>query len=154
MQKITTFLTFKSGGNKAVEFYVSVFKDSIINHAMTMPGTDQLIHASFSLNGQEFMAMDGGDYEGFHFSDGVSLYVSCKDQTEVDYYWESLAKNGEKGQCGWLKDQFGFSWQVIPNRMGELMSDSNPAKTNAVRQCMLKMNKIVIADLEEAYNNA
>lgn len=151
-QKITTFLTFKSGGKQAVEFYASVFKDSAVDHVMTMPGSDQLLHAGFSLQGQEFMAMDGGDYEGFHFSDGVSLFVACADQAEVDYYWDALtADGGEPGQCGWLKDKFGVSWQVIPARLGELMSDPDPAKSGAVMQVMLKMNKIIVADLEAAH---
>ena len=153
MQTITTFLTFESGGKKAVDFYCSVFKDSSVAHAMTMPGSDQLLHAAFSLNGQNFMAMDGGEH--FTFTDGVSLFVSCNGQEEVDYYWEALTANGgEPGQCGWLKDQFGVSWQIIPTRLGELMSDSNPAKSGAVMQAMLKMNKLVITELEQAAEQA
>ena len=152
MQKITTFLTFKSGGKKAVEFYAGIFPDSKIDHAMTMPGSDQLLHAGFSLNGQEFMAMDGGDHEGFHFSDGVSLFVACADQAEVDHYWDALtADGGTPGQCGWLKDQFGVSWQVIPTQLGQLMGDPDYAKSGRVMQAMLKMNKLIIADLEAAY---
>ena len=152
MQKVITFLTFKKGGKKAVDFYCSVFKDSIIDHAMTMPGTDQLLHAGFSLNGQEFMAMDGGDQPGFVFTEGISLFVWCETQAEVDYYWQALiASGGEESKCGWLKDQFGVSWQVIPNRLGELMSDPDREKAGRVMQAMLKMNKIIIADLESAH---
>jgi predicted 3-demethylubiquinone-9 3-methyltransferase (glyoxalase superfamily) len=151
MANITTFLTFKENGKQAVEFYCSVFKDSKINHAMTMPGSDQLLHASFVLNGKEFMAMDGGDH--FKFEDGISLFIGCNDQAEVDYYWDALtADGGEPGQCGWLKDRFGVSWQVIPWRLGELMSDPDPKKSGRVMQAMLKMGKINIAELEQAHS--
>ena len=152
MQKITTFLTYKSGGKKAVDFYTSVFKDSSVDHAMVMPGTDQLLHAGFSLNGQEFMAMDVGDHDNFSFTDGISLFVGCDNQEEVDYYWNALiADGGEEGQCGWLKDQFGVSWQVIPMQLGQLMSDPDPEKSGRVMQAMLQMKKIIVADLEKAY---
>ena len=150
---VTTFITFKSGGAEAVDFYTSLFSNSQIHHKMTMPGSDQLLHSVFTLNGREFMAMDGGDY--FSFSEGISLFVECKDQAEVDYYWDAFTANGgEPGQCGWLKDRFGVSWQIIPSRLGELMSDSNQTKSGATMQAMLKMNKLIIADLEKAYNEA
>jgi predicted 3-demethylubiquinone-9 3-methyltransferase (glyoxalase superfamily) len=152
MASIATFLTFKENGKQAVDFYCSVFKDSKINHAMTMPGSDQLLHASFELNGKEFMAMDGGDY--FKFEDGTSLFVGCKDQAEVDHYWDALtADGGAPGQCGWLKDRFGVSWQVIPWRLGELMGDPDPEKSGRVMQAMLKMGKIDISMLEKAYTS-
>lgn len=151
MATITTFLTFKSGGKQAVEFYQTVFKDSSVDHIMTMPGTDQLLHAGFTLNGQEFMAMDAGDFPGFAFTDGISLFIGCSDQTEVDYYWDALtADGGEPGQCGWLKDKFGVSWQVIPMRLGELMSSPDQEANGRVMQAMLAMNKLIIADLEAA----
>ena len=152
MQKITTFLSFKSGGKKAVDFYCSVFKNSKLNHAMMMPGTEHLLHASFSLNGQEFMAIDAGEHEGFTFTDGISLFISCEDQAEVDYYWDALLANGGETQaCGWLKDQFGVRWQVIPNRLVELMSDPDQEKAGRVMQAMLNMIKIDVAELEAAY---
>lgn len=150
MQKITTFLTFEKNGKKAVDFYASIFKDSNIDHTMVMPGTDQLLHAGFSLNGQNFMAMDGGDISNFKFTDGISLFVACEDQSEVDYFWEKLGEGGEYSRCGWLKDKFGVSWQIIPNRLGELMVDSDQTKAGKVMQAMLKMDKIIIADLESA----
>lgn len=151
MQKVTPFLTFKQGGKKAVDFYLSVFKDSSLDHAMTMPSSDQLLHAGFTLNGQEFMAMDAGDYPGFTFTDGISLFVSCENQEEVDYYWDALTSDGgEPGQCGWLKDKFGVSWQVIPTRLGELMSSPDQQANGRVMQAMLSMHKLVIADLEAA----
>jgi predicted 3-demethylubiquinone-9 3-methyltransferase (glyoxalase superfamily) len=154
MQNITTFLTFKTGGAEAVKFYANIFKDSKIDHIMTMPESEQLLHAGFSLNGQEFMAMDGGDYEGFKFSEGMSLFVSCADQEEVDYYWQALtAGGGEAGQCGWLKDKFGVSWQVIPLKLGELMGDPDPEKSARVMQAMLKMKKIIVSDLQLAYDS-
>ena len=152
MQKVTTFLTFESRGMEAVKFYTSIFKDSKINSSMVLPGTDQLLHASFSLDGQEFMAMDGGDY--FKMKEGISLYVDCKDQAEVDFFWEKLSEGGSSGQCGWLKDQFGVSWQVIPRALGGLMSDPNPAKAQSVREAMLKMNKIKVDELQAAYDRA
>jgi predicted 3-demethylubiquinone-9 3-methyltransferase (glyoxalase superfamily) len=151
MANITTFLTFRKDGKTAVEFYCSVFKDAKIHHAMMMPGTDQLLHASFELNGKEFMAMDGGDH--FRFEDGMSLFVGCKDQAEVDYYWDALtAEGGVPGQCGWLKDRFGVSWQIIPWRLGELMGDPDYEKSGRVMQAMLKMGKIEITELERAYD--
>lgn len=116
-----------------------------------MPGSDQLLHASFSLDGQEFMAMDAGPT--FSFADGISLFVTCADQQEVDYFWEQLtADGGEAGQCGWLKDKFGVSWQVIPSALGQLMSDPDQEKSGRVMQAMLKMNKIIVADLQKAYD--
>lgn len=120
---------------------------------MTMPGSEQLLHAGFSLNSQEFMAMDGGDHEGFKFSEGISLFVSCADQEEVDYYWQALTVNGgEAGRCGWLKDKFGVSWQIIPLKLGELMGDPDPEKSARVMQAMLKMKKIIVSDLQLAYD--
>ena len=149
MQKITTFLTFKSRGKDAVDFYTSIFKNSKLNSSMVMPGGDQLLHASFSLDGQDFMAMDGGDT--FSFASGTSLFVTCKDQEEVDYYWDALtADGGEPGRCGWLTDQFGVSWQVVPTALGELMSSSEPGKAQRVHGAMMKMNKIIIEDLRNA----
>jgi predicted 3-demethylubiquinone-9 3-methyltransferase (glyoxalase superfamily) len=152
MQKITTFLAFQKDGMKAVDFYCSIFKDSHISHKMTVPDSGQLLHAAFILNGQEFMAIESGEHPGFFFTDAVSLYISCVDQVEVDYFWEALLSDGGETQsCGWLKDQFGVRWQVIPERLGELMSDPDPVKSNRVMQAMLGMTKINVADLELAY---
>lgn len=115
-----------------------------------MSGSDQLLHVSFEIDGKEFMAMDGGEY--FRFEEGVSLFVGCKDQDEVDYYWNALLiDGGVPGQCGWLKDRFGVSWQVIPYRLGELMSDPDPEKSGRVMQALLKMDKIDINELEKAH---
>lgn len=150
MQKITTFLTFESRGKEAVDFYTSIFKNSKINSAMVMPGGDQLLHASFTLDGEDYMAMDGGPT--FKFEQGISLFVTCGDQEEVDYFWEKLGAGGEHLQCGWLKDQFGISWQIIPTALGELMQDPDPVKSQRVMQAMLKMGKIDIEGLKQAYN--
>ena len=149
MQKITTFLAFKDRGKDAVDFYTSIFKNSKINSSMVMPGGEQLLHASFTLDGQDFMAMDGGDH--FSFAQGTSLFVTCQDQEEVDYYWEALtADGGEPGRCGWLTDQFGVSWQIVPTALGQLMGSSEPDKAQRVHAAMMKMNKIIIEDLRNA----
>ena len=153
MQKITTFLSFKKDGEKAVRFYCDIFKDSKIDHIIKNPDSDQLMHSSFSLNNVEFMAIDAGDYPGFTFTDGISLYIDCKDQEEVDYYWNSLIANGGEAQaCGWLKDQFGVRWQIIPRRLSELLMDKDPVKSGRVMQAMLNMVKINVAELEAAYS--
>jgi len=153
MASITTFLTFERGGKDAIELYVSLFENSELHHMMVMPGTDQLLHASFSLAGREFMAMDGG--EEFTFGLGTSLFVNCADQAEVDRYWDALtATGGEPGRCGWLKDRFGVSWQIIPQRLGELMSDPDQARAMKVREAMLSMGKIDIEGLQRAHDQA
>jgi predicted 3-demethylubiquinone-9 3-methyltransferase (glyoxalase superfamily) len=105
--------------------------------------------ASFSLNGQKFMALNGGPY--YKFNEAVSFFISCETQEEVDYYWEALTKGGEEGQCGWLKDPFGVSWQVIPTALTRLMSDPNRDKAGRVHAAMLKMTKLDIAGLERAH---
>jgi predicted 3-demethylubiquinone-9 3-methyltransferase (glyoxalase superfamily) len=152
MQKITTFLTFRSRGKEAVDFYVSVFKNSTINSSMVMPAGDQLLHASFTLDGQDFMAMDADD-PTFIFTNGISLFVTCLDQEELDYYWDKLISDGgQPGQCGWLKDPFGVSWQIIPSALGQLMGDPDQEKAGRVMQAMLKMTKIDIAGLQKAYD--
>lgn len=149
MQKITTFLMFESKGKEAVDLYVSTFKNSKVTSIYAMPGSNQLVHASFTLDGQDFMAMDGGPE--FTFGHGMSLFVTCDTQEEVDYFWEKLGKDGQYLQCGWLRDAFGISWQIIPKALGELMQDPDQAKAGRVREAMLKMVKIDIAGLKKAY---
>jgi predicted 3-demethylubiquinone-9 3-methyltransferase (glyoxalase superfamily) len=154
MQKITTFLTFKDHGAEAVRFYVSVFRSSRIE-GITLAGEGgplpkgALLNASFVLDGQEFMAMDGGSY--FSFAQGISLFVSCETQAEIDYFWEKLSEAGEKLPCGWLRDRYGVSWQIIPTVLGELMSDKDPAKAQRVMAALLQMGKIDIETLRRAY---
>ena len=109
-----------------------------------------LLHATFQLEGQDFMAIDGGPY--FSFAQGISLFVDCHSQEEVDEIWEKLSEGGEKGQCGWLKDRFGVSWQIIPSALGEMMQDKDPEKSKRVMEAMLKMKKIDIQALKNAYD--
>lgn len=156
MQKITTFLWFDHQTEEAVNFYVSLFKDSrvlsIKYYGKEVPGMEgKVLTAVFELNGQRFMALDGGPM--FKFTEAVSLFVDCEDQAEVDMLWEKLtADGGEESQCGWLKDKYGLSWQIIPRELMQLMSDPDPAKAGRVMQCMLQMKKIDVAKLREAYN--
>ena len=155
MQKITTFITFNNQAEEAVNFYVSIFRNSKIlsmnryGEGGPMPaGT--VMGASFVLEGQEFTALNGGPH--FTFTDGISLYVNCETQKEVDDLWDKLSEGGEKGQCGWLKDKFGVSWQIIPTALGQLLGDPDPQKSQRVMQAMLKMTKIDIAALRRAYD--
>lgn len=150
MQTVTPFLMFKEGGKQAVELYTTVFKNATISSMMTNPETGTLLQAAFSLNGQQFMAMDGGDH--FSFAQGTSLFITCKSQTEVDYYWDSLTSDGgTPGRCGWLNDKFGVSWQVVPTALGELMSSGDAAASGRVMKAMLAMDKLIVADLKTAF---
>lgn len=150
MKKITPFLMFNDQLDEAVNFYVSVFGNSkILGDAQRGPD-GKLMSATFQLEGQEFMAYNGGPH--FSFSEGISLFVRCKTQEEVDELWEKLSAGGEKSQCGWLKDKFGVSWQVIPTALMELMGDADPEKSQRVVQAMLQMGKIDIAGLQRAYD--
>ena len=155
MKKITTFLTFADRAEEAVNFYVSVFKDSKIESLVRMGGEGPgakgaLLHATFHLHGQGFMAMDGGSY--FTFAQGTSLFVDCESQEEVDDLWDKLSEGGEQQPCGWLKDRYGVSWQIVPSALGELMQGKDPEKSRKVMEAMLKMHKIDIQTLREAYN--
>lgn len=154
MQKITTFLTFNDQAGEAVDLYVSTFKNSrIVNAQYYGPGgpgpEGSLMRAEFELDGQRFMALNGGP--SFSFAEGISLFVNCETQAEVDELWETLSAGGEKGPCGWLKDRFGVSWQIIPTALGELLGDPDPEKAGRVMQAMLQMSKIDIAGLQQAY---
>lgn len=142
MQKIRPFLWFDSKAEEAARFYTSIFKNSKI-----LSVTDMV--ATFEIEGQEFMALNGGPH--FTFTEAISFFVNCKTQDEVDELWEKLSAGGSKGQCGWLKDKYGVSWQIIPTVLGELMSDKDHAKSQRVMQAMLKMNKIDIKTLKQAY---
>jgi predicted 3-demethylubiquinone-9 3-methyltransferase (glyoxalase superfamily) len=148
--KITTFLTFDRRAQEAVEFYTSIFEDSRIlsttYYEAGGPGPEgELMSATFELAGQEFMALNGGP--SFTFSQGLSLYVDCEDQGEVDELWERLTDGGEPGPCGWLTDRFGVSWQIIPRALGELLADEDREKAGRVIQAMLRMRKIEIEGL-------
>lgn len=160
MQKITPFLWFDKEAEEAVNFYTSVFKDSKIVSITRYPegpleepmkGMEgKVLTAVFELQGQQFMALDGGPI--FKPTEAVSFYIPCEDQEEVDHLWGKLSEGGpvEAQQCGWLKDKYGFSWQIIPTALPRLLQDPDKAKSGRVMQAMLKMKKIVIADLEAA----
>jgi len=150
MKKITPFLWFDSQAEEAMNLYVSIFKNSKVNNVS--PGPDgKVFSVSFSLNGQEFMGMNAGPHH--KFNEAISFYVDCKDQAEVDEYWNKLiADGGEESMCGWCKDKFGVSWQIIPKQLGELMGDKDPEKAQRTVQAMLKMQKIIVADLQKAHD--
>lgn len=154
MQKITTFLWFDDQAEEAVNFYTSVFKNSRILNVSRYgeggPGPKgTVMTATFQLEGQEFIALNGGPQ--YKFTEAISLYVSCKTQAEVDELWAKLTEGGEEGPCGWLKDKFGLSWQIIPTALGELLSDPDPATAQRAMKAMLQMKKIEISKLQEAH---
>jgi len=155
MQKISPFLWFDTQAEEAAKFYVSIFKNSkvrnITRYGEAGPGPEGgVMVVGFELNGQEFIALNGGPQ--FRFTEAVSFVVNCETQDEVDYYWESLSEGGQKVQCGWLKDRFGLSWQVVPTALGKLMSDPDPEKAGKVMRAMLQMTKIEIEALERAHS--
>jgi predicted 3-demethylubiquinone-9 3-methyltransferase (glyoxalase superfamily) len=154
MQKITPFLWFDQQAEEAANYYVSIFKNSKVvsisrygEDAPRPAGTAQIV--MFQIDGQEYMALNGGPE--FKFTEAISLFVNCESQEEVDLYWEKLAAGGEKGQCGWLKDRFGLSWQIVPSALGELMGDPDPEISRRVMEAMLRMSKIDIDSLKKAY---
>jgi predicted 3-demethylubiquinone-9 3-methyltransferase (glyoxalase superfamily) len=154
MQKITTFLTFNDQAEEAVNLYTSVFKNSkLVNmsrYGESGPGrAGDVMAASFELEGQEFIALNGGP--SFNFAEGISLLVNCDTQDEIDSLWEKLSEGGEPQPCGWLKDRFGVSWQIVPRVLGGMLSDEDPEKSQRVMNAMLQMGKLDIATLKQAY---
>jgi predicted 3-demethylubiquinone-9 3-methyltransferase (glyoxalase superfamily) len=158
MQKITPHLWFDNNAEEAARFYTSIFKNSkIIDIARygeagaEVSGRPKgtVMTVIFELEGQRFMALNGGPI--FKFSPAISFLVDCKTQEEVDELWEKLSEGGEKEQCGWLKDKFGVSWQIVPNVLGEMLQDKDAKKSERVMQAMLQMKKIDIEDLKKAY---
>ena len=142
--KITPFLWFDKNAEEAVKFYTTLFKNSKIIQISPMVSI-------FELEGQRLMALNGGPY--FKFTEAISLFISCETQKEVDYYWNGLLlEGGTEGQCGWLKDKYGLSWQVVPTILGELMNDPDPQKSDKVMQAMLKMKKLDVEALMQAYH--
>jgi len=156
MQRITPCLWFDTQAEEAAKLYVSLFDDAEVTEVRYLEGTpsgDHVALVSFRLEGQSFTAINGGPQ--FPFTEAVSFSVSCPDQAEVDRLWNALtADGGEEGQCGWLKDRFGLSWQIIPDRMGELLSDPNPERAQRAMAAMLKMQKIEVGVLEAAASGA
>lgn len=153
MQKITPFLWFNDNAEEAITLYLSLFKDSRIlyerRYGAEGPGPKgALMTAAFVLNGQEFMALNGGPR--FRFTEAISMFVKCETQEEIDILWEKLSAGGEKQMCGWLKDKFGLSWQIIPTILGELLADKDPARAGRVMQAMLQMQKMEIRKLIDA----
>jgi predicted 3-demethylubiquinone-9 3-methyltransferase (glyoxalase superfamily) len=151
MQKITPFLWFDGTVDEAIAFYTSVFKNAEVKQVMKGPD-GKAFTAVFVLEGHEFMALNGGPK--FTFNEAVSFFVNCKDQQEVDYYWDRLtADGGQESMCGWLKDKFGLSWQIVPDGLVELLwSCSEPEKSKRAVDAMMQMKKLDIAKLREAYN--
>ena len=154
MQKITPFLWFDDKAEEAVDFYTSVFKNSktisISRYGDAGPGPKgSVMVAKFQIEGQEFMALNGGPT--FTFSPAISFVVNCKTQDEIDELWDKLSEGGATSQCGWLTDKFGLSWQIVPTVLGELMQDKDPVKTNRVMAALLQMTKLDIEGLGKAY---
>lgn len=159
MQKIVPSLWFDNNAEEAMNYYVSVFKNSKINcvdyypdesldeHFKGMSG--KVINGEFELNGQKFICLDGGPI--FKFNEAISFTVECEDQAEVDYYWEKLSAVPESEQCGWCKDKFGLSWQIVPKQLGELMQGDDREGVKRVTMAMMKMHKLNVAELEAAY---
>ncbi len=162
-QKVTPYLMFvgeqQGKAEEAIHFYTALFENSSIGQIERYAkgqgepeGT--VMHARFTLAGQAFMAMDSSLEHNFTFTPAISFFVDCKDQAEVDYFWEKLSEGGEKGQCGWLTDRYGISWQIVPSILGQLMSDPDAERAKRVTQAMLKMTKLDIGLLQQAYAQA
>lgn len=157
MQKICPFLWFDDNAEEAANLYISVFDDSkitsISRYMEGSPGpAGKVMSVTFELEGQQFMALNGGPL--FDFNESISFFVSCQTQEEVDRLWERLSEGGEEQRCGWLKDRFGLSWQIVPSVLGGLMSDSDPDRGGRVMQAMLKMKKLDIKVLQDAHDGA
>ncbi len=154
-QKIVTYLWFNNNAEEAVNLYTSLFANSKIvsmsRYGDAGPGPKgSVMIATFQLENQNFIALNGGPQ--YQFTPAISLLVNCTTQEEVDTLWEKLSEGGQKGQCGWLTDKFGLSWQIVPTIIGELMQSKNAVKTNLMMQALLKMTKLNIAELQQAYN--
>jgi predicted 3-demethylubiquinone-9 3-methyltransferase (glyoxalase superfamily) len=155
MQKITPFLWYNDNAEEAMNLYISIFRDSkvlsVSRYGEGGPGpAGQVMVCSFQLEGQQFQAINGGPM--FKFTEAISLLVNVETQEELDNLWYKLCEGGSESRCGWLKDKFGLSWQIIPRSLGAMMTDPDRAKAGRVMTAMLKMGKIVIADLERAFN--
>ena len=157
MKKITPFLWFDGNAEEAINFYTSIFKNSKIvsvhRSGDAGPGPKgSLFGATFQLDGEEFLALNGGPQ--FKFTPAISLFVNCESQDEVDELWGKLSAGGEQQQCGWLRDKFGLSWQIIPTAMSRMLQDKDPKKSASVMRAMMQMRKIDIKTLEQAYRSA
>jgi predicted 3-demethylubiquinone-9 3-methyltransferase (glyoxalase superfamily) len=155
MQKITPFLWFDGKAEEATNFYVSIFKNSkvvsVSRFSEAGPGPKGAVMSTiFQIEGQEFYTLNGGPH--FTFTPAISLFVSCETQQEVDTLWKKLSEGGEKSRCGWLKDKYGLSWQIIPKILGQMLEDKDPKKSASVMKAMMQMDKIDIAGLKRAYD--
>jgi predicted 3-demethylubiquinone-9 3-methyltransferase (glyoxalase superfamily) len=156
MQKIIPFLWFDNQAEEAAHFYTSIFKNSKIvsvnRYGEAGPGPKgSVMTVKFHLDGQEFVALNGGPH--FKFSEAISFVVNCETQEEVDKFWEKLSEGGEKVQCGWLKDKYGVSWQIVPTVLVEMLQDKDPEKSKRVMEAILQMKKIDIKGLKDAYEH-
>lgn len=154
-QKITPFLWFDNQAEEAINFYTSIFKNSrvvsVTCYGEEGPGPKgQVMTAAFQLDGQEFVALNGGPQ--FKFTEAISFVVNCETQEEVDNFWEKLSEGGEESRCGWLKDKYGLSWQIVPSILVKLLQDKDAEKSGKVMKAMMQMDKIDIETLEQAYN--
>ena len=157
MQKITTFLTYNDRAEQAANLYISVFPNSkivsVTRYGASGPGPKgSVMSVSFQLAGQDFFALNGG--ASFKFAEGISLFVNCETQAEIDDLWEKLSRGGKPGPCGWLMDKFGVSWQIVPSVLGKYLSDKDAGKSTRVMQAMLQMTKLDISKLKRAYEQA
>ena|SRR3984893_4746778 len=157
MQKITPFLWFDGNAEEAMNFYTSIFKNSkigsVARYGEAGPGPKgTVMTASFQIEGQEFIVLNGGPQ--FKFTEAISFVVNCETQEEVDEFWKKLTKGGEESRCGWLKDKYGLSWQIVPTILSKLLQDKDPKKAKSVMQAMLKMNKIDIKALKQAHEQS
>lgn len=153
-KKITPYLWFNNNAEEAMNFYSAIFKKAkikdITRYGKAGPGRKgSLMTAIFELEGQEFMALNGGPH--YEFTEAISMFVRCETQKEIDYYWEKLSKGGTKMRCGWVKDQYGLTWQIIPSRLEELLKIEDPEKAQRVMKAMLNMEKMDIKKLDQAY---
>jgi len=156
MQKITPFFWFDSNAEEAVNFYTSIFKNSSIGHVSRYgedgPGpAGSAMVVPFQLEGQDFLALNGGPI--FKFTEAISFTVNCDTQAEIDYFWEKLTEGGSEVQCGWLKDKYGLSWQIVPSIFGKLMQEGTAEQTNRMMKALMQMVKLDIKGLEDAYNS-
>ncbi len=151
MSTITPCLWFDGNGLDAAEFYVSLFPDSRIDGVAPGPDGSPLM-VSFTLMGRPYQALNGGPH--FSFNEAVSLAIPCDGQAEVDHYWAALTEGGEESMCGWLKDRFGLSWQVVPNELGEILGDADPERSGRAMQAMLQMRKLDVAAMRAAADRA
>jgi len=154
-QKILPFLWFDGNGEEAVQHYLSIFKDGRILDTLHWGKTNpelagKVLTQTFEIQGQRFVVLNGGPQ--FKFTEAVSFLVACKDQAEIDYYWEKLGAGGEYGPCGWLKDKFGLSWQIAPKALHDMLQDKDADKAARAMQAMMQMSKIDLATIVKAYN--